>query len=127
MDLESSPGWWASIVASSYILPKQDGGTSQIQVNPTHLSQRMDLPEAKAAEGGSHDMYDLETERHPRYVIATQPLNQDIDLLCTNHRSVVRLVAAERALVPVAEAVAVEDVPAPEGDHDPVRRTRFGS
>ena len=27
-----------------YLLPKQDGGTLQIQVNPTQLSQQMDHP-----------------------------------------------------------------------------------
>ena len=41
LDLDSSPSWWAT---TSYLLPKQDGGTSQIQVNPTQLSQQMDLP-----------------------------------------------------------------------------------
>ena len=35
--------------------------------------------------------------------------------------------AAERALVPVAEAVAVEAVATPEGDHDAVRRSGRGT
>ena len=29
---------------TNYLLPKQNGGTSQIHVNPTQLSQQMDLP-----------------------------------------------------------------------------------
>ena len=32
------------IRALLYLLPKQAGGTSQIQVNPIQLSQQMDLP-----------------------------------------------------------------------------------
>ena len=40
LDLGSSPGWWAGTVAS-YLLPKQDGGTSQIKVNPTQVRHQM--------------------------------------------------------------------------------------
>ena len=56
-----------------------------------------------------------------------QNASQGIDLLCASRSRSVGpcrdgLVTAEPALVPVAEAVAVKGVAAPEGDHDPVRR-----
>ena len=40
LDLGSSPGWWATTVATYF--SKQDGGTSQIQVNKTQSSRTWD-------------------------------------------------------------------------------------
>ena len=44
LDLGSSPGWWPPLGHCSYILPKQDVGTSQIKVNTTQVRQEMCHP-----------------------------------------------------------------------------------